>query len=330
MFNFKKNKKSKDNDSSKTLSWRSRLQHGLRKTRLKFTNNLANLLYGKKTIDDELYEALEAQLLLADVGIETTQKILENLIEITGRSDLNDAKALMNHLKQTLFELLKPYEQSLTLNTKPFVLLTVGVNGAGKTTTIAKLAHFYQKNNQKVLLGAGDTFRAAAIEQLQVWGERNNVPVIAQKQNADSAAVIFDSIQAAKTRQVDLIIADTAGRLHTQEHLMNELRKIKRVIKKCMATAPHEVLLIIDASMGQNALTQAKQFHQAIGLTGIALTKLDGTAKGGIVFSIADQLNLPIRFIGVGEKIDDLQPFQAKAFIEALFDNQISKGKDTE
>jgi fused signal recognition particle receptor len=327
MFNFIKNKKSTHKNEAATtpLSWQTRLKNSLRKTRLKFTDNLVALLRGKKNIDDKLYEALETELLLADVGIETTQKILTQLTDQTKRSALNDETALFSLLKQILLELLTPCEQPLTINEKPFVLLTVGVNGTGKTTTIAKIAHFYQQHNKKIMLAAGDTFRAAAIEQLQVWGERNNLPVIAQKQNADSAAVIFDSIQAAKTRGVDLLIADTAGRLHTQEHLMNELRKIKRVIKKCIETAPHEVLLIIDASMGQNALMQAKQFHEAIGVTGIALTKLDGTAKGGILFAIADQLHLPIRFIGVGEAADDLQPFQAKAFIDALIEFSTDK-----
>jgi len=330
MFNFRKNKKTSEKTQSKPVSWRQRLKNGLRKTRHQLADNLAMLLRGKKTLDEELYEALEAQLLLADVGIETTQRILEQLSQQAKRSELQDETALISHLKNELLALLEPCEKKLVMEQKPFILLTVGVNGVGKTTTIAKMADFYKKAGQKIMLAAGDTFRAAAIEQLQIWGERNQVPVIAQVRNADSAAVIFDSIQAAKKRQMDLLIADTAGRLHTQEHLMNELRKIKRVIKKCIPSAPHETLLVIDASMGQNALIQAKQFHEAIGITGIALTKLDGTAKGGIIFSIADQLNVPIRFIGVGEKVDDLRPFHAHEFIDALFQESSNETNNDE
>ena len=315
MFNFKKQKK----DASKPISWRERLKNGLRKTRDNLTKNLMTLLKGKKEIDEALSEELEAQLLLADVGIETTQIILQRLTDTAKHSQLKDEAALLSHLKHELLSLLQPCEQELVINQKPFVLLIVGVNGVGKTTTIAKIAHFYQKQKLKVMLAAGDTFRAAAIEQLQIWGQRNDVPVIAQHRNADSASVIFDSIQAAKTRQIDLLIADTAGRLHTQEHLMNELKKINRVVKKCISDAPHEILLVIDASMGQNALIQAKEFNDAISLSGIVLTKFDGTAKGGIIFSIAEELKIPIRFIGVGERIDDLRPFCAAEFIDALF-----------
>jgi len=319
MFSFRKNKNTSEKKQSKPISWRQRLKNGLQKTRHQLADNLATLLRGKKTLDEELYEELEAQLLLADVGIETTQRILEQLSQQAKRSELQDETALISHLKNELLALLEPCEKKLVMEQKPFILLMVGVNGAGKTTTIAKIAKFYKQAGQKIMLAAGDTFRAPAIEQLQIWGERNQVPVIAQARNADSAAVIFDSVQAAKKREMDLVIADTAGRLHTQEHLMNELRKIKRVIKKCIPSAPHETLLVIDASMGQNALIQAKQFHEAIGITGIALTKLDGTAKGGIIFSIANQLNVPIRFIGLGEKVDDLRPFHAHEFIDALF-----------
>ena len=328
MLKFKKNKHSTEKNKVKPMTWHQRLRQGIQKIRNQFTYNVATLLRGKKTIDDELYQALETQLLLADVGIETTQKILNQLTQEAKRSVLNDETALFSFLKQHLFELLSPCEKKLAVEQNPFILLTVGVNGVGKTTTIAKIANFYKQAGQKIMLAAGDTFRAAAIEQLQIWGERNQVPVIAQQRNADSAAVIFDSVQAAKKRQIDLLIADTAGRLHTQEHLMNELRKIKRVIKKCVSTAPHETLLVIDASMGQNALVQAKQFHDAIGITGIALTKLDGTAKGGIIFSIADQLEIPIRFIGVGEKIDDLRPFHVQEFIDALFEESSDEKTD--
>ena len=330
MFNFRKKKNSTEKKQQKPISFYQRLKNGLQKTHHHLLDNLATLLRGKKTIDEELYEALEAQLLLADVGIQTTQKILEQLSQQAKRSELENETALFSYLKNELLILLKPCEKKLIIKEKPFVLLTVGVNGVGKTTTIAKIANFYKQAGQKIMLAAGDTFRAAAIEQLQIWGERNEVPVIAQGRNADSAAVIFDSIQAAIKRQMDLLIADTAGRLHTQEHLMNELRKIKRVIKKCIPEAPHETLLVIDASMGQNALIQAKQFHEAMEITGIALTKLDGTAKGGIIFSIADQLGVPIRFIGIGEKVDDLRPFHANEFIDALFQKTVTDTKNDE
>lgn len=318
MFNFRKKEKAEET-KPKASSWLQRLRSGLTRTRDNLSDGLANLVLGKKQIDEELLEGLETQLLLSDIGVSTTDKILQQLHDKIARKQLNDPHALLNTLKSSLTEILEPYTQPLDINTKPFVLLMVGVNGAGKTTSIAKLAHLYKQQGKQVMLAAGDTFRAAAIEQLQVWGERNDVPVIAQQSGADSASVIFDAMQATHARQYDILIADTAGRLHTQSHLMDELKKIKRVIAKIDEHAPHETMLVLDASMGQNALQQAKQFHEAIGLTGISLTKLDGTAKGGIVFTIADQMQLPLRFIGVGEQIDDLKPFTANEFVEALF-----------
>lgn len=300
-------------------SWLNKLKSGLKRTRSQLGNGVSTVFLGKKAIDDELFEELETQLLLADVGIETTQTILKNLTDNVKRKQLNDPQILMQQLKQQLFDILAPCAKPLYFNQKPFTLLMVGVNGAGKTTSIAKIAHHYREQDKSVMLAAGDTFRAAAIEQLQVWGERNDVTVIAQHSGADSASVIYDAVESAKAKHIDLLIADTAGRLHTQDHLMEELKKVTRVIRKLDPSAPQEVMLVIDASMGQNALQQAKQFHQSIGLTGITLTKLDGTAKGGIVFAIADQLKLPIRFIGVGEGIDDLKPFDAQEFINAIF-----------
>lgn len=322
MFKFMKRDKSptETTDMATKVGWVSRLKQGLSKTRSQLGDNLSSLFLGKKTIDDALFETLETILLSADVGIETTTQILDRLTTRLKRGELNDPMALEGALKQELRAILTPCAIPLSMTQQPFILLMVGVNGAGKTTSIAKIAHHYLGQHKKLLLAAGDTFRAAAIEQLQVWGERNNVPVIAQQSGADSASVIFDAVQSGIAKQCDLVIADTAGRLHTQHHLMAELAKVKRVISKLDDTAPHEVMLVLDATMGQNALAQAKQFHEAIGLTGITLTKLDGTAKGGIIFAIADQLKLPIRFVGVGEGIDDLRPFDADAFIDALFD----------
>jgi len=320
MFQFSKSKTPTKKEPSPS-SWTSRLKQGLKRTRDKLSQNLANLVLGKKTIDDELFEALETSLLSADIGVETTQKILDQLTEQVSRKALTNPEALISSLKDILTALLKPCQQPLAITTAPFVILMVGVNGAGKTTSIAKLTHFYQQQGKKVMLAAGDTFRAAAIEQLQVWGERNKAPVIAQQSGADSASVIYDAMQAAKAREYDLLIADTAGRLHTQVHLMTELEKIKRVMGKINPDAPQEVMLIVDAGMGQNALNQAQQFHEAIGLTSISITKLDGTAKGGIIFAIAEKMKLPIRFIGVGEQIEDLKPFDANAFVEALFEH---------
>lgn len=303
----------------------ARLKEGLSKTRSGFTEGLANLLLGKKTIDDDLLEELETQLIMADVGIEATQSIIASLTEKVSRKELKDSDALYAALKSELTHLLTPVEQPLDLNdnatpNEPYVILMVGVNGVGKTTTIGKLAKKFQAEGKSVMLAAGDTFRAAAVEQLQVWGQRNNVPVVAQHTGADSASVIFDAIQSAKTKGVDVIIADTAGRLHNKSNLMQELEKVVRVMKKINSAAPHEVLLVLDACTGQNALNQAKQFQQAVGVSGLALTKLDGTAKGGIIFAIAKQLKLPVRFIGVGERAEDLRTFQAEAFVDALFD----------
>jgi fused signal recognition particle receptor len=283
---------------------------------------LQNLFLGKKKIDAALFEELETLLLSADTGVATTQFILQALTEQVSRRDLKEADALYEALRHILLDLLKPYEKTMEIKPahKPFVILFIGINGAGKTTTIGKLAKKLQSAHQKVLLAAGDTFRAAAVDQLQVWGERNQIPVISQAKGADSAAVIFDAINAAKARNIDVVIADTAGRLHTQQHLLEELKKIKRVISRVDGTAPHEVLLVLDASIGQNALTQAKQFHEALGVTGLVLTKLDGTAKGGAIFSIIQSLQLPVYYMGVGENIQDLQPFQAEAFLKLLLD----------
>ncbi|MDI6935732.1 signal recognition particle-docking protein FtsY, partial [Serratia sp. Se-PFBMAAmG] len=266
------------------------------------------------------FEELEEQLLIADVGVEPTRRIITNLTQQANRKQLRDAEALYGLLKSEMAGILEKVDQPLDVGGKtPFVILMVGVNGVGKTTTIGKLARQYQAQGKSVMLAAGDTFRAAAVEQLQVWGQRNNIPVVAQHTGADSASVIFDAIQAAKSRNVDVLIADTAGRLHNKAHLMEELKKITRVMKKLDEDAPHEVMLTLDASTGQNAVSQAKLFHEAVGLTGITLTKLDGTAKGGVIFSVADQFGIPIRYIGVGEGIEDLRPFKAADFIEAQF-----------
>ncbi len=298
----------------------SRLKKSLFKTKQNIGSGFLNLFKGKK-IDAELFEELEEQLLIADVGLDTTQKIIQDLTQQASRKQLKDSDALHELLKQTMNSILTAVDKPLNIaNHSPFVILMVGVNGVGKTTTIGKLARQYQQQGKSVMLAAGDTFRAAAVEQLQVWGERNNIPVIAQHTNADSASVIFDAIQAAKAKKVDILIADTAGRLQNKSHLMDELKKIVRVIKKQDESAPHEIMLTIDASTGQNAISQMKLFNEAVGVTGITLTKLDGTAKGGIIFSIADQFNVPIRYIGVGEKIEDLRPFVADDFIHALFD----------
>lgn len=297
----------------------ARLKRSLVKTRENLGSGFIGLFRGKK-IDDELFEELEEQLLIADVGVETTRRIIANLTQQANRKQLRDAEALYGLLKAEMAGILEKVDQPLDVSGKaPFVILMVGVNGVGKTTTIGKLARQYQAEGKSVMLAAGDTFRAAAVEQLQVWGQRNNIPVVAQHTGADSASVIFDAIQAAKSRNVDVLIADTAGRLQNKAHLMEELKKITRVMKKLDDDAPHEVMLTLDASTGQNAISQAKLFHEAVGLSGIALTKLDGTAKGGVIFSVADQFGIPIRYIGVGEGIEDLRPFKAADFIEALF-----------
>lgn len=329
MFNFSRRKKNDQELPPKTsekpeapatkIGWLSKLKQGLTRTRSQLGEGIATLFLGKKTIDDDLLESLETILLSADVGIDTTDHILQRVTDGVKRGELDDVSTLEKVLKKQLKSILTPCVAPLEINHKPFILLMVGVNGAGKTTSIAKLAHYYQAQGHRLLLAAGDTFRAAAVEQLQVWGERNQVPVISQQRGADSASVIYDAVESARAKQCDIVIADTAGRLHTQDHLMAELEKIKRVISKLDPSGPHEIMLVIDASMGQNALQQAKLFHESMTLTGITLTKLDGTAKGGIIFAIADQLKLPIRFIGVGEGIDDLRPFNADEFIDALF-----------
>lgn len=299
----------------------ARLKQGLSKTSASIGEGMASLFLGRKIIDDELLEDIETRLLTADVGVEATSVIIQHLTQKVARKELADADALYKSLQAELAAMLKPVEQPLkiTSQNKPFVILVVGVNGAGKTTTIGKLAKKLQLEGKKVMLAAGDTFRAAAVEQLQVWGERNKIPVIAQHTGADSASVIFDAVQAAKARGIDVLIADTAGRLHTKDNLMEELKKVRRVISKLDADAPHEVLLVLDAGTGQNAISQAKQFNQTVELTGLALTKLDGTAKGGVIFALAKQFGLPIRYIGVGEGIDDLRTFEAEPFVQALF-----------
>lgn len=300
----------------------SRLIQGLIKTKQNIGSGFRHFFSGKK-IDDALFEELEEQLLLADLGMPTTQKIIHNLTQHATKKQLNDADLLYQQLKVELSEVLKPVAQPLVLEEKkPYVILMVGVNGVGKTTTIGKLARKFQDEGKSVMLAAGDTFRAAAVEQLQVWGERNNIPVVAQNTGSDSASVIFDAMQSAAAKGIEILIADTAGRLQNKNNLMDELKKIVRVMKKYDETAPHEIMLTLDAGTGQNAISQAKLFNEAVGLTGITLTKLDGTAKGGVIFAIADQFNIPIRFIGVGEKIEDLRPFNAEEFIEALFSHE--------
>ena len=298
----------------------SRLVKGLLKTKQNIGAGFRSFFLGKK-IDDELFEELEEQLLIADIGVPTTRKIIKNLIEHADRKQLQDAELLYQQLKAEMAAILEPAAQPLIIDSskKPYVILMVGVNGVGKTTTIGKLARKFQAEGKSVMLAAGDTFRAAAVEQLQVWGERNHIPVVAQSTGADSASVIFDAMQSAAARNIDILIADTAGRLQNKNNLMDELKKIVRVMKKYDESAPHEIMLTLDAGTGQNAISQAKLFNEAVGLTGITLTKLDGTAKGGVIFAIADQFKLPIRYIGVGEKIEDLREFNAKEFIDALF-----------
>jgi fused signal recognition particle receptor len=299
----------------------SELSLSLEKTRRTFADGMADFLLGKKNIDSELLETLETRLLSADVGIDATTTIIDELQNDISRKAITDADALHAKLATIMKDILQPCEQTLNTDTaKPFVILVVGINGAGKTTSIGKLANYFKQQGKSVMLAAGDTFRAAAVEQLQEWGQRNNVPVIAQGTGADPASVIFDAVQSASSKNIDIIIADTAGRLHTQDNLMDELAKIKRVLAKLDANAPHETMIVMDASFGQNALHQAQQFHESIGLTGMAVTKLDGTAKGGILFSIARTLKLPVRFIGIGEGIDDLRPFNASEFVDALLE----------
>jgi fused signal recognition particle receptor len=297
----------------------ARLRAKLTQSNSWLSYDLANLLPGR-AIDADALDELETRLLTADVGVEATEVMLDDLRRRVARKELADLDALINALSHSMREILAPVEQPLAIDAthKPFVILVVGVNGSGKTTSIGKLAHRLKAEGRTVMLAAGDTFRAAAVEQLTAWAERNNVPIMAQQSGADPAAVIFDAMQAARAREIDVLIADTAGRLHNQAHLMDELKKVKRVIQRQDPSAPHEVLLVLDAGTGQNALAQATQFHEALGVTGIALTKLDGTAKGGIAFAIAKRLALPIRFIGIGEQIDDFGPFKADAFVAAL------------
>ena len=310
-----------DKPQDNKASWFARLKQGLAKTSSSLGEGMASLFLGKKEIDDDLLDELETRLLTADVGMEATSAIMANLTRRVARKELADSGALYQALQTEMADLLRPIEQPMQIiaEKKPYVILVVGVNGAGKTTTIGKLAARLQKEGKKVMLAAGDTFRAAAVEQLQVWGERNKIPVIAQHTGADSASVIFDAVQAAKARGMDVLIADTAGRLHTKDNLMEELRKVGRVMSKLDDSAPHEVLLVLDAGTGQNAINQARQFNETIPLTGLALTKLDGTAKGGVIFALAKHFQIPVRYIGVGEGIDDLRDFVADDFVKALF-----------
>lgn len=319
MFGFLKSSKQSTVDAPAKASWAQRLKAGLSKTRGALTGQIAGLFGGHAKIDETLYDELEAILLTADVGVEATAHLLDALRKRVKRDTLTDAAQLKLALRAILGELLAPLEQPLAIGTaRPFVIMLVGVNGAGKTTTIGKLTKRFQGEGKSVLLAAGDTFRAAAREQLTVWGERNDVEVISS-QGADPAAVIFDAVQSAKARNIDVVLADTAGRLPTQAHLMEELRKVRRVMQKVDADAPHEVLLVLDANTGQNALTQVKTFNQAVAVTGLVLTKLDGTAKGGVIAALAKRQPIPVRFIGVGEGVDDLQPFRVSEFVDALF-----------
>ena len=313
---FKKNQSPESEGEPKKPSLKERLF----KSKTKLGDGLSSLLIGKKKIDEELLEDLEMLLIGADVGIQTTDKVIESVRKKASRKELKDSDGLYELIKIELESFLIKENLLQTNIVKTFVILVVGINGAGKTTTIGKLAKLFQSEGKTVMLAAGDTFRAAAVEQLQVWGERNDIPVIAQKTGADAASVVYDAYQSAIAKNIDILIADTAGRLHTQDNLMQELEKIKRVLKKHNEDAPHETLLVIDGGSGQNAIQQANEFHKSINLSGLAVTKLDGTAKGGVLFAISDSLKLPIRFIGVGEAIDDLKPFNAKDFVDALFD----------
>ena len=336
MFGFKKNKSGNTAANSATVSNPAksntenpenaksglfgRLKSGLSRTRNGLTSGLSDLVLGKKTIDDDVLDDIETLLLTSDVGVEATQEIVSDLTNRVNRNQLADADALFSALREDMANILAPASAPLEVDTKaqPYVILMVGINGAGKTTTIGKLAKKFQSEGKSVMLAAGDTFRAAAVEQLQEWGKRNEVTVVAQHAGADTASVIFDALQSAKSKGVDVLIADTAGRLHTQSNLMEELKKVRRVITKLDETAPHEVMLVLDAGIGQNAVVQAEEFRDAVGVSGITLTKLDGTAKGGVIFAVAKRLGLPIRFIGVGEGIDDLRPFEPKEFVDAL------------
>jgi len=327
MFGFKKSQKKtkpENNSENSKASLFERLKEGLSGTRNNINSGLANLFLSKKQIDDELFEEIETLLITADLGIDTTTSIINELTEKTKRNELADSEALYAALRQQLLDILRPCEQPLVQeinahSKSPFVILMTGINGAGKTTSIGKITRHFQQQGKSVMLAAGDTFRAAAVQQLKTWGERHDVPVVSQHDGADSASVIFDALESAKAKNIDVLIADTAGRLHTQSNLMEELVKIKRVLSKLDESAPQEVMLVVDAGTGQNALNQALEFDKALNLTGITITKLDGTAKGGVIFAIAHKLNLPIRFIGVGEKAEDLREFNANDFIDALF-----------
>ena len=317
MLNFFKKNKTQDSQSDEN---KTSLKDRLFKSKKRLGDGLSSLLIGKKKIDDELLEDLEILLISSDIGIQTTDKIIESVRKKASRKELKDSDSIYELIKIELESLLVKDNLLEPNSDKTYVILVVGINGAGKTTTIGKLAKIFQSEGKSVMLAAGDTFRAAAVEQLQIWGERNNIPVIAQKTGADAASVVYDAYQSAIAKDIDILIADTAGRLHTQDNLMQELEKIKRVLKKHNENAPHETLLVIDGGSGQNAIQQANEFHKSINLSGLAVTKLDGTAKGGVLFAISDSLNLPIRFIGIGEAIDDLKPFNARDFVDALFD----------
>ena len=317
MLNFFKKTQSQDPQEVKN---KTSLKERLFKSKKKLGDGLSSLVIGKKKIDEDLLEELEMLLIGSDIGIQTTDKVIEVVRKKASRKELKDEDSLYQLIKEELESLLIKENLLQPSSNNPFVILVVGINGAGKTTTIGKLAKLFQGEGKSVMLAAGDTFRAAAVEQLQIWGERNDIPVIAQKTGADAASVVYDAYQSAIAKDIDILIADTAGRLHTQDNLMQELEKIKRVLKKYNEDAPHETLLVIDGGSGQNAIQQANEFHKSINLTGLAITKLDGTAKGGVLFSISDSLQLPIRYIGVGEAIEDLKPFNAKDFVNALFD----------
>ena len=321
MFGFIKRKQKNTTETVSSDDTAADLSHSLDKTKRTFSDGMADFFLGKKNIDNEMLDELETRLLSADVGIDATTTIIDELQSAISRKVISDPEALHAKLADIMKTILQPCEQALDTDTaKPFVILVVGINGAGKTTSIGKLANHFIQQGKSVMLAAGDTFRAAAVEQLQEWGKRNDVPVIAQGTGSDPASVIFDAVESASSKNIDIIIADTAGRLHTQDNLMDELAKIKRVLGKLDASAPHETMIVMDAGFGQNALHQAQQFHDSIGLTGMAVTKLDGTAKGGILFSIAKTLKLPVRFIGIGEGINDLKPFHAGEFVDALLE----------
>lgn len=314
-----------EHSNENKVSFLKRLRNGLSKTSDKIVGGMETVLFGKKVIDEDLLEELEELFISADVGVATTLKIIDKVRKDVSRKILKNPSELKKYIKEEVFNILNVDNRLKMTDQKPYVVLVVGVNGAGKTTSIAKLAKMFKENGLKVLLAAGDTFRAAAIEQLCIWGERVKVPVVKQTQGSDSAAVIFDAVASAKAKGYDVVIADTAGRLHTKHNLMNELAKVKRVIQKEIPDAPHEVLLVLDATSGQNAVMQAKAFKSDVDVTGIILTKLDGTAKGGVIVGIVDELNIPVKFIGFGESLEDLKPFDARSFVDALFNEQVNE-----